>query len=227
MPQQTETLATYRTRFLRVVKDATQQFYNAQGQAAGTLASYADIDAWLNEGIRWRDLWSGGSRSYRAAVALTQGLDQYDLGVLFPNDTVLDIVNLWLIWGNRRLQLKEQNLSYVTAFYRQQVGFTNVPAAFCRYGATGLFIATAPGSAYTADFDAAVLSGTLAAPADLDPLPYPYTEPVVYYAASLGESEGRQRYQQGEIHMATAMQKLRDIESSRAGELPGIAGGRK
>lgn len=227
MPQQHETLATYRTRFLRAVKDAGQQFFNAQGQAAGTQASYADIDAWLNEALRWRDLWSGGSRAYKFAVPLTQGLDLYNLETLFPNDTVLDIINLWIIWGNRRLPMPERNLSEVTARARQQVGFTNVPAMFCRYGATQLFIATAPSSAYTADFDVAVLSTRLVVGGDADPLPYPYTEPVVWHAASAGKEQGQRQFQDAEVFMAKALQALRDIEGSRAGELPMIGGGKK
>lgn len=227
MPFQTETLGSYRTRFLRVVRDAQQQFYNAQGQAPGSAASYADIDAWIMEGLRWRDLWSGGSRNYKFNVPLTPGLDLYDLEILFPTDTVLDIVNLWLIWGTRRVPIPERALGEVTARARNIVGFTGIPAMYCRYGATKLFIATAPSSAYTADFDACVLSTTLVVPADLDPLPYPYTEPVVYHAASLGKEQGQRQFQEAEVLMATAIRKLADIEGSRAGQLPLVPGGRK
>ena len=99
MPLYRETLASYRTRFLRVVKDANQQYFNA-GAAPGTAASYADIDAWINEAIRWRDLWSGGSRAYKHEQALKVGFDEYDLTTMFPAETILDIPYIWVIVGN-------------------------------------------------------------------------------------------------------------------------------
>ena len=231
MPFVQETLASYRTRVLRVLRDAQQQFFNAQGQTPGSDASFADIDAWIVQAQRWRDLWSGGSRNYRANVPLTKGLDLYTLdgtaAALFPTDTVLDIINLWLIWGTRRLPMPERSLSEVTAKTRQTVGFTGTPAMYCRYGSSQLFIATAPSSQFAADLDVAVLSTTLVAAADVDPLPYPYTEPVVYYAASLAKGEGQQKFQDAEVLMATAIRKLNDIEGARAGQLTLESGGRK
>lgn len=219
MPQVQETLASYRTRVLRALRDSQQSFFNA-GQAAGTTASYTDLDAWINQAVRFRDFWSGGSRSMRSAVPLTVGLDQYDLTALFPNDTVLDIITLWLIWGNNRIELREKPISEVTAGWRQQIGRTNVPAVWCRYGATGLFVATAPGSAYSADFDVSVLSGTLTLPGDVDPLPYPYTEPVVPYAAYLAKEEGQRQYQEADVFYNRAVGALRDIEGARVGSMP-------
>ena len=219
MPQ-SETLASYRTRTLRVLRDSTQQFFNTGGNAAGSAASYGDLDAWINQGIRWRDLWSGGSRKYKAAVALTPGLDQYNFTTLFPGETVLDMPYLWLIFGSTRYQLSERPFGEVTSRARGLVGFTNVPAMWCRYGATGLFIATAPSGSYTADFDVVTLSGTLANPGDADPLPYPYTEPVPYYAAALARGEGQRQWDEADRFREMAEQKMRDIEGARVGELP-------
>lgn len=218
MAQQTETLSSYRTRLLRELRDAGQNYYNNQGSATPNL----DLNAWINEGIRWRDLWSGGSRSYRAQVALTTGLDQYDLTVLFPNDTVLDIINLWLIYGNVRIPLSESSLGDVTAKVRPLVSYNNIPAMFCRYGAFKLFIATAPAGSYTADFDVAVLSGTLVNDAGADPLPYPYTEPVPKYAAYLAK-QNQARFDEADMFYNQAVRSLQDIEGSRAGMLPQMA----
>jgi len=226
VPLYRETLASYRTRFLRVVKDSNQQFFNA-GAAPGTAASYADIDAWLNESLRWRDLWSGGSRAYRAQVALKVGFDQYDLTTLFPGDTILDIPYIWIIVGAARYKISERPLDEVTKFARGLLNFTNIPVVWCRYGATGLFIATAPSSAlYTADFDVTTLSVQMANPADVDPLPFPYTEPVPYMAAALGKEQWQRQYEEAERLRGQAEQKLRDIEGARVGELPSPIGPR-
>lgn len=215
MPPRQETLASYRTRFLREVRDASQNFFNNQGSAT----PFADIDAWILEAMAWRDLWSKGARSYRPAVSLTAAIDQYDLTVLFPTDTVLDIATLWLIYGNQRVQLDERPFSEVTNLWRPWTQYTNAPGAYCRYGATGVFIATAPSIAYTVDWDVIVLSAALVQPADIDPLPYPYTEPVVKYAAYLGK-QNQQRSDEAETFKNEARMALADIEGSRVGELP-------
>ncbi len=210
-----ETLATYRTRFLREVRDASQQYFNNQGSAT----PFADIDAWIAEAMRWRDLWSKGARSYRPAVPLQTSIDQYDLTTLFPNDTVLDIATLWLIWGTYRVQLDERPFSEVTNAWRPWTNYVNVPGAYCRYGAAQVFIATAGAMPYTVDWDVVVLAAALVNPADKDPLPYPYTEPVPKYAAYLGKQNQRQ-FEEAEMFKNEARIALADIEGSRVGELP-------
>lgn len=215
MPLQTETLSSYRTRVLRDLRDASQQYFNNQHSAT----PFADLDAWINEGLRWRDLWSGGSRSYRANVPLTQQIDQYDLRVLFPTDTVLDIATLWLLYGSFRVQLGEAAFSDVTNRWRPWQNYSNVPGAYCRYGATGVFIATAPAGPYTVDWDVVVLSPPVVNPGDADVLPYPYTEPVVPYACHLAKKYMR-RWDEAEIFYAGAVRALRDIEGARLGQLP-------
>jgi len=208
------------------VKDANQQFFSS-GAAPGTPASYADIDAWINEAIRWRDLWSGGARRYRGQVGLKVGFDQYDLAALFPGDTILDIPYIWIIVGAARYKISERPLDEVTKFARGLIGFTNIPVVWCRYGATGLFIATAPSSAlYTADFDVTTLSVQMVNPGDVDPLPFPYTEPVPYMAAALGKEQWQRQYEEAARLRDQAEQKLRDIEGARVGELPSPIGPR-
>ena len=228
MPLYRETLASYRTRFLRVVKDANQQYFNA-GAAPGTAASYVDIDAWINEAIRWRDLWSGGSRAYKHEQALAVGFDEYDLTTMFPTETILDIPYIWVIVGNARYKISERPLDEVTKFARGLIRFTSIPVVWCRYGATKLFIATAPASSlYTADFDVTTLSVQFAsdAPNTVDPLPFPYTEPVPYMAAALGKEQWQRQYEEAERLRGQATEKLRDIEGARVGELPSPIGPR-
>lgn len=229
MPLVTYTLQDYRDNTLRALRDTTQQYFNNNGQAAGSPASYADLDAWINRALRWRDLWSGGSRAYRFNVPLTQGIDQYDFRALFPNDTVLDMPYLWLIFGGSRYQLSEQTLDFVTKYARGQVGFTNVPAMWCRYGATGLFIATAPSGQYAADFDVVTLSGVLVNAIDPDPLPYPYSgEPVFYKAAQFARQEGQRNDTEAARFQGLANEALNAIEGFRVGMLPtpiGTTGG--
>ena len=123
--------------------------------------------------------------------------------------------------------MTEAPLGQVTRGFRQLVGFQDVPGAYCRYGATQVFIATAPSAAYTADFDVAVLSTQYLDPvtglisdAVADPLPYPYTEPVVKYAAYLATKQNQTRAQEATVFYNEGLRALNDIEGSRVGQLP-------
>ena len=218
MALQTETLGSYRTRVLRELRDASQQYFNNQNSAT----PFADIDFWINQGAQWTDMWSKGSRSYRPNVPTTVGIDQYDLRTLFPNDTVLDIATLWLIYGSFRVQLAEAAFSDVTNLARPWLNFQNVPAVYCRYGASSVFIATAPAGPYVVDWDVVVLSPPMVLPTDPYALPYPYTEPVPKYAAYLAKQYQR-RHDEAELFYAEAVRALNDIEGARVGQMPQIS----
>lgn len=215
MALQTETLASYRTRVLRELRDAGQAYFNNQGSAT----PFADIDEWIGEAMRWRDMWTKGNRVYKPAVPTTIGIDQYNLTTLFPNDTVLDIATLWLLYGSFRVQLDERPFSDVTNIWRPWVAYQNVPGAYCRYGATQVFIATAPAGPYTVDWDVVTLSPPLLNPTDPDVLPYPYTEPVVPYAAYLAKKYQR-RWDEAELFYAEAARAVQDVDAQRLGQLP-------
>lgn len=202
-----ETLATYRAQTRRLLHDANAQYW-----------SPADLDVDINKGIAHRDLWSGGSRSYRSNVALTIGQDLYTFAGLFPADTVLDVINVWLIYGSTRVRLDNPPFTELTTRFRPWTTFQNRPAAWARYGAGQVYLAPAPGTAYLTDWDLSVLSTTLVAAGDTDPLQYPYTEPVPYYAAYQACINAR-RWDLAETFLEKFIQAIRDIEGSRVGDL--------
>lgn len=202
-----ETLTTYLTRVRRLLHDANADYFSA-----------SDLTADINDAIAQRDLWSGGSRSYRQGVALTIGQDLYDLTVLFPTLTVLDVINVWLIYGSTRVPLDNPSFTDLTAKARALTGYQNRPFGFARYGATQLYIAPAPGAAYTADFDLVTLSITLVAGADADPLPFPYTNPVPYYAAYQAKVNQR-RYDEADVFLGYFRAAIASIEGARVGQM--------
>jgi len=81
-----------------------------------------------------------------------------------------------------------------------------------------VFVATAPAAAYLTDWDLVTLSTTLVNPSDLDPLSFPYTEPVPYFAAYKAKINQR-RFDEAEVFMGYAIKALRDIEGARVGEM--------
>jgi len=206
-PTGSNQLADYLTETRRLLHDA-QKFYFTD----------ADLTADINYGLRQRDLWSGGSRSYQPNIPLTQGVDSYRLSTLFPTLRVLDVVTVWLIYGSTRVQLDNRPFSDVTNMFRPWTTYQSIPGAWTRYGADQVFVATAPAAAYTADWDLVTLSTTLVNPSDLDPLSFPYTEPVPYFAAYKAKINQR-RFDEAEVFKGFAINALRDIEGARVGEM--------
>ena len=209
----TQQLADYLTATRRLLHDV-QKFY----------FSDADLTADINYGIKQRDLWSGGARSYQPNIPLTPGVDLYRLSTLFPTLRVLDVVTVWLIYGSTRVQLDNRPFSDVTNMFRPWTSYQSIPGAWTRYGADQVFVATAPATAYTADWDLVTLSTTFVNPSDLDPLSFPYTEPVPYFAAYKAKINQR-RFDEAEVFMGFAIKALRDIEGARVGEMISAYGG--
>lgn len=206
-PTGSNQLADYLIDTRRLLHDA-QKFY----------FSDADLTADINYGIHQRDLWSGGSRSYQPNILLTQGLDKYSLSTLFPTLRVLDVVTIWLIYGATRVQLDNRPFSDVTNMFRPWTTYQGIPGAWTRYGADQVFIATAGATGYLTDWDLVTLSTTLVNPSDLDPLSFPYTEPVPYFAAYKAKINQR-RFDEAEVFKGYAITALRDIEGARVGDL--------
>jgi hypothetical protein len=208
------TLGEYLNRLRRLLHDAEADFWTTP-----------DLISDINAAIQQRDMWSGGMRSYRSNVPTTVGLDVYSLAALFSDVTVLDVINVWLVWGQQRVSLFQLPFTDLTNWFRQNILFRNRPGAWCRYGADQVYIATAPSVAYTTDWDLVVLSGALVALGDTDPLAYPYTEPVVYYAAHEACINTR-RWDLADRFLGMWEKAKRDIEGSRVGEMLSVNLGR-
>jgi len=203
----TMTLLDYLTEVRRLLHDAEKDFW-----------SDVDLTADINKAIRQRDLWSGGTRSYRPAIPLVTGQDLYSLLTLFPNDVVLDVMAIWLIYGQQRVRLNNQAFTDVNDQARPWLGYQNRPFTWSRYGQDQVFIAPKPSNTYATDWDLVVLSATLVNPGDTDPLTFPYTEPVPYYAAHHACINAR-RWDLADHFMGLFIKAMRDIEGARVGEL--------
>ena len=220
-PGARETLSTYLVRTRRLLHDLPATYVP---DPANTTPSqyFSDLDLTqdINDALNERDLWSGGSRSYQANIPLTIGHDTYTLATLFPAliQPVLDVINVILIYGSTRVVLENPTFTDLTTKARALTGYQNRPWGFARYGASQVYIAPAPGSAYTADFDLSVLSTTLVAVGDQDPLRYPYTKPIPYYAAYLAKVNQR-RFEEAEVFFGYYLRHMRDIEGARVGQM--------
>lgn len=221
-PGQQETLSTYLVRVRRLLHDLPANYVpNPLDSTPQQYFSDFDLTYDINDALNERDLWSGGSRLYQANVPLTIGQDTYLLQALFPTlvQPVLDVIAIWLLYGNTRVPLDDVPFSTLTQRARPIIGFQNRPQGFARYGAGRIYIAPAPGAAYTCDFDLSVLSTTLVVASDADPLRYPYTKPIPYYAAYLAKLNQR-RFDEAEVFFGYYIRHMRDIEGARVGQMP-------
>lgn len=202
-----DTLGTYKARTRRLLHDASGAYFTD-----------ADLTVDINDAIAERDRWSGGSRSYQANKSLTIGVDAYSLKTLFPSLVVLDVINLILVYGATRVTLQNPAFTDLTTMGRSNTQFQNRPWGWARYGADQVYIVPAPATPYPTDWDLVTLSAILSDDATPDPLPFPYTIPVPYYAAYLAKINQRQ-YQEADVFLGYFQKAIRDIDGARVGEM--------
>ncbi len=97
---------------------------------------------------------------------------------------IVDVLGVSYLWGNIRVSLGFSPWSRFNTLWRAWKGFQTNPSKFSTFGTT-VYVAPVPPQLYQSDWDCAVVASNLASTSDIDPIPYPYTEPVQYYAAYL------------------------------------------
>lgn len=181
--------------------------------------STADKTAYVNQAIKRRDLDTGANRSL-FTVALTIGQDTYSIATATGNSRVFDIVAINLLY---------QNIRYVmgaTAFTDLNLGprawnpaLRWAPFAWARYGSGTIYLAPAPGIVYSTEWDCCLYSADLVALTDADVLPYPFFEPVPFYAAYLAKLNERQMDEAADF-LSAYDQQLQVCLNSRTGLVP-------
>ena len=138
-------------------------------------------------------------------AALTQLMGSSPLSPSSGN-TVLDIVNINLYWGNTRVPMDYLPWSDFNARLRFWQNYIGRPLAYSIYGQQQIYLGPVPDQTYQIEIDCVVLPNALnlSTSTATDVLNDPYTKPVQFYAAylakfyeqSFGESEiYKQEYQ--------------------------------
>src|SRR5262245_2401774 len=153
----------------------------------------ADKVAYVNDAIRRRDLDTGANR-HLFSVTLTIGVDTYDIATATGSELVFDVININLLYQNIRFVMG------ATAFTDLNLGprawnpaLQWAPFAWARYGFGTIYMAPAPSIAYGTEWDCCRYSEPLVNQTDEDVLPYPFFQPVPFYAAYLAKLNERQR----------------------------------
>lgn len=178
----------------------------------------ADKIAYISEAVKRRDLLTGQNRVL-LSVNLVAGTNSYSMTTA-GNARVFDVIGIQLTFGGVTMVL--DNLSY-TDLAAQWLSFTStyrdIPRAWARHGASNVIFGPIPGIAYATVWDCSTYSADLDSTDDSDPLPYPYTEPVPFYAAALAKFNERQ-YDEAADFEAKFIEAVNIAGGARVGSVP-------
>lgn len=169
----TATLASHIIETRRLLHDAT-----------GTYWTDADLTAHVNRALQQRDRDSGMNRAIRT-LPLVAGQATYD--ILAVDTNAYDVLSIILLQDTRRFALRKFGYTETTLFDQPTTTATSDPNSYARIGATQVYIAPIPQRVLMTEWDILKVSSPLGAATDIDTLPYPWTDPVPFLAASFAK----------------------------------------
>lgn len=179
----TVSLSDYLTQTADLLHVSSANSYGYWGEAK--------LTRFINRGMQRRDLLTGGVRTL-VNVTLTVGQEAYVFTNTVGLENAFDINAITLVMGNARYPLGQLPFTELTRNFRQYTTMQSYPVAWAKLNAFTVYVAPLPSQAYVTTWDVSSYSTPLAVAADTDDLPYPYTEPVPYWAARLAKMDERQ-----------------------------------
>lgn len=207
----TSTLADYVTEVRRILHDATATFWPD-----------TDLIAFINRAIRQRDRNSGMNRLV-VLYTLTAAQQLYDLTVV--DSDAYETLSIFVRRGNERYPLARRAYTEVTQFNQAVMTMSTDPEAYARIGAKQVYIAPIPRDSLVTEWDVLRVSPPLIAMGDVDPLPYPWTDPVPFLAASFAKFESQQA-DEARLYDSVYRERLADmLAESQVRTMPDVWGG--
>lgn len=145
----------------------------------------------MNQAIKQRDIDSGQNRLIQP-VPLVAGQNLYTINMGSFNSRTVGVLGIVVIYGNARARLGERSYPEASSHFQPTTTYSQIPHVFAQMSPTQVYVAPKPNQAYDAEWDTMVVSADLVNPNDVDPLPYPWTEPVPYLAAHLARLQLQQ-----------------------------------
>lgn len=206
------TLADYRTSLRQLLHDLSDVLY-----------PLTDKDSYINDALNERDQMTGGNRrTLSVAASTTTGTYTYaQLG----NANIIDIISIAVIDGQFRWVLGQYSLTRLNALGRTSTQFKDRPVAYAWVGQTVILNVIASSATFTLETDCTIKSAVLVGAADADPVPFPWTAPIPYYAAFRAKLNAR-RYTEAEYFLDKFREKCTQIPGARVGMLPSAYGRR-
>ena len=184
--------------------------------------SQAKLIRYINRGMQRRDLLTGGVRTL-VTVALVAGTDTYTFTNTVGLERAFDVNSITLIWGTERIVLGQRPFTELQTRYRTWTNLQSTPVAWAKLNPTTVILAPNPSQAFSTSWDVSLYSTPLALTTDTDPLPYPYTECVPYWAARLAKIDERQ-YDEAAAFEADFNRFVTDAINAKTGMVPNYYG---
>ena len=130
-------------------------------------------------------------------------------------NTILDIVNINLYWGNSRLPMNYFAWSDFSARLRFWQNYIGQPLAFSVYGQSNIYIGPVPDQIYQVEIDCVVLPNplNLSTPTINDSINDPYSAAVPFYSAYLAKFY-EQSFGESEIFKQEYLKQINSIINS-------------
>ncbi len=150
--------------------------------AAGT------VTVGTNGAITAVNITNGGS-GYTSAPTITFGAPGAGANVTATvlNISTFDVINVTVVWGSVRIPLDYMAFTKFNRDMRGLVQFNNRPCVFSTYGQTTVYIGPIPDISYPTEWDTVITPVVLVNLTDVDTINFPYTDPVIFYAAYLAK----------------------------------------
>ena len=205
------TITGYVAEVRRLLHDATGVFW-----------SDTELTDYINS-ARDRVVRDSGCLRYLAPSSATYNVETLDLtSVTLPSygQSILDVLNINLYWGNSRIPLRYLAWTDFNSQLRYWQNYTGRPVGFSLYGMTTIYFGPVPDQTYVIELDTIVLPVALTSSTQNDPIPAPFTSPVKFYAAYLAKYK-EQSYGEAEIFKAEYMKQMQSaIASTMTRRLP-------
>lgn len=205
------TLSGYITEVRRLLHDASGVFW-----------SDPELTDYINS-ARDRIVRDTGCLRYLATSAATYNVETLNLTTVTKpsyGQSILDVLNINLFWGNSRIPLRYLAWTDFNAQLRYWQNYTGRPVGFSLYGLNTIYFGPVPDQTYVIELDTILLPIPLASDAQAEPIPDPYTSPVKFYAAYLAKYK-EQSYGEAEIFKAEYTKQAQSaIASSMTRRLP-------
>lgn len=106
----------------------------------------------------------------------------------FLPSAAFDVVNTTIYWGSLRRPLGYRVWTIFNAAFRSIQNFQGPPAVFSVYNNRSVYVAPIPNQTYQVDFDCVQATTDFTVnDAATDPIPFPFHNPVSFYAAYLAQ----------------------------------------
>ena len=188
-------LSDYITQVQRLLHDSNQSYW--------TINELTDYINWA----RNRVVADTGCNRILQIVTLNAGQETYPWASLPSGVNTFDVLNLTVIWNSMRVPCNYMTFTEFNLKMRAWKSFQSRPVTFSVYGQNTVYVAPIPDQTYQSEWDTVVAPAVLVNQTDQDTIPFPFSEPVPFYAAYLAKYN-EQSVQEADLLLKSYSQKI-------------------